>query len=168
MIKKKNEPKSQNYFFDDLVDKQDNEEHPTSKDIETADGLIDHIKKARPTFFPSKDTLMENVPLKRLCDYLALDIFPRGVDGTECVNIFERKIKSASYEEILATWKYIRSMIRKFPMYEFSQLLTVLSIYSRPDYEDILKRISKEPGFKRLNMPKIWNIIVQYLQNSFF
>lgn len=143
----------------------DNEIHPTKKDIEIADGLIDHIKTAKPAYFPKDGTPLEEVPLERLCDYLAIEIYPRGVDPEECAAVFERKIKAASYKEILGVWKYIRSMIRKFPIYELLQLMTVLSIRERADFKDILKRISGEPGFKRLIMPKIWNIIVHNSQN---
>lgn len=142
----------------------DNETHPTKRDFEIADGLIDHIKRARPAYFPKDGTPLESVPLKRLCDYLAIGVLPQGVDLMECTNEYERRIKAASYEEILELWKYIRAMMKKFPTYEFSQLLTVLSIHARADYKNILKRISQEPGFKRLIMPKIWDIIVQNSQ----
>ncbi len=142
----------------------DGEIHPTKRDFEIADGLIDHIKKARPAYFPKDGTPLESVPLKRLCDYLAIGVLPQGVDLLECTNEYERRIQAATYEEILELWKYIRAMMKKFPVYEIPHLQTVLSVRSRPDYENILDRISQEPGFKRLIMPKIRDIIVQNSQ----
>lgn len=139
--------------------------HPTKKDIEIADGLIEHIKTAKPAYFPKDGTPLEDVPLERLCDYLSIEVFPFGTDFTECAELYTCKIKAASYEEILEVLKYISSMIRKFPIYELSQSMTVLSIRERADFENIFKRISREPDFKRLIMPKIRDIIVQYLQN---
>lgn len=166
MTKKKTEPETDKYTDEDKYTnwEYDGEPHPTQKDIALADGLIDHIKNARPAYFPKDGTPLDSVPLKRLCDYLSIEIYPRGVDSMECTDVYERRIKAASYEEILALWKYIRAMVRKFPIYEFSQLLTVLSIRARPDRGDILKRISQEPGFKRLITQKTRDIIGQNSQ----
>lgn len=130
--------------------KRPSDKKVTAKDVQTADNIVNFIKRADPPYFKNEGTPLMSVSLKRLADYLALDVYPKGTEIVECGNIFEQKIIAASYEEILTLWKYIRRMTKKIPRYGFSEALIITSINAREDKTDIFERVCQVPGFKRL------------------
>lgn len=156
MAKKKTE--HHDICYSDLQNENEENKKVTEKDIEIADNTVDFIKRADPPFFKNEGTPLMSVSLKRLADYLALKIFPSGTDMIECGGIFEQKIVAASFDEILNTWKYIRSMMKKIPDYGFSEILITTSIKARKDRTEIFDKISRVPGFKRLKTQNSWSI----------
>ena len=158
MAKKKNE--NQDICYSDLHDNTEKNKKVTAKDIEIANNTIDFIKTAEPPFFKNEGTPLMSVSLKRLADYLALNIFPSGTEIIECGRIFEQKIIAASFEEILDTWKYIRRMKKKVPCFGFSEILITTSINARQDRKEIFDKICLEPGFKRLKTQNPWGVFV--------
>lgn len=158
MPKKKIE--NQNICYSDLDNDAGENKKVTAKDIQVADNTVNFIKRADPPFFKNEGTPLMSVSLKRLADYLALYIFPKGTESMECTNVFEQKIVAASFEEILNTWKYIRRMKKKIPRYDFSEILITTSINARKDRKDIYDRLCQVPGFKRLKIQNTWGVFV--------
>lgn len=80
-----------------------------------------------------------DVSLKRLCDYIALEYFPKHFTLEKCLKEFTAKVYAASFNEIMMLCEFIVSCEKLFDGYGYTKYLVMTAVIQRADKNKIFK-----------------------------
>ncbi len=121
------------------------------------DELPENVKNALLEDIKQRDMLgyhlaLENVPIERICDYVAIGIHPRCLTDFGCLCELKRRVLEYTFDEIMAMCRYIGSSVKLSRFYIYTAKVVLFKLLDRTDKDEFLRRFAEECGFVLLGL----------------
>lgn len=102
---------------------------------------------------------------EQLCDWIAMDEFPKFILEYKCLEELKRRLMTASLEEVLALCKFNGERINYSERYIFTTKFVLYKLLNREDRVELFQKFCDAGGFHLLNIQIDVHGFMQFSQN---